>query len=68
MEGAVPSDVDNTAAFFADLRAQRRSNMRRRRAIAEYELDNLTTAWADDDSRWDDVWTETTSTMSRLVF
>ncbi|XP_051211148.1 uncharacterized protein [Lolium perenne] len=44
------SDIDNTEAFFADLRAQRRSARRRRRATAEFELDN--------DPRWDDVWTE----------
>ncbi|KAK1645340.1 hypothetical protein QYE76_063145 [Lolium multiflorum] len=35
-----PNDVDNTDAFFADLRAQRRSNRRHRRAIAEFELEN----------------------------
>ncbi|KAK1605604.1 hypothetical protein QYE76_029277 [Lolium multiflorum] len=56
-----PNDVDNTAAFFADLRAQRRSNRRHRRAVAVFELDNPNTTWADNDPRWDDIWTETTS-------
>jgi hypothetical protein len=56
-----PSDVVGTKAFFADLRAQRRADRRRRRDIAERELVNPTTTWADDDDRWDDVWTETTS-------
>ena len=56
-----PNDVDNTDAFFADLRAQRRSDMRHRRAVAEFELDNPNTTWADNDTRWDDIWTETTS-------
>jgi hypothetical protein len=54
---AVPWDVDNTEAFFADLRADRR----RRRDIAERELVNPNMTWADDDARWDDIWTETTS-------
>ena len=56
-----PNDVDNTDAFFADLRAQRRSDRRHRRAVAEFELDNPNTTWADNDPRWDDIWTETTS-------
>jgi hypothetical protein len=49
-----PSDV-------VDTRAQRRADRRRRRDIAERELVNPTTTWADDDDRWDVVWTETTS-------
>ncbi|KAK1650937.1 hypothetical protein QYE76_014524 [Lolium multiflorum] len=56
-----PNDVDNTDAFFADLRAHRRSNRRHRRAVAVFELDNPNTTWADNDPRWDDIWTETTS-------
>ena len=56
-----PNDVDNTDAFFADLRAQRRSNRRHRRAVANFELENPNTTWTEDDPRWDDIWTETTS-------
>ena len=56
-----PNDVDNTDAFFTDLRAQRRSNRRHRRAVAEFELENPNTTWAENDPRWDDIWTETTS-------
>ncbi|KAK1669884.1 hypothetical protein QYE76_058043 [Lolium multiflorum] len=56
-----PNDVDNTDAFFADLRAQRRSDRRHRRAVTEFELDNLNTTWADNDPRRDDISTETTS-------
>ncbi|KAK1606653.1 hypothetical protein QYE76_030326 [Lolium multiflorum] len=56
-----PNDVDNTDAFFADLRAQRRSDRRHRRAVAEFELDNPNTTWAENDPRWDDIWIETTS-------
>ncbi|KAK1680608.1 hypothetical protein QYE76_041456 [Lolium multiflorum] len=56
-----PNDVDNTDAFFADLRAQRRFNRRHRRAIAEFELENPNTTWTENDPRWDDIWTETTS-------
>ncbi|KAK1697706.1 hypothetical protein QYE76_014403 [Lolium multiflorum] len=56
-----PNDVDNTDAFFADLRAHRRSHRRHRRAVAEFELDNPNTTWADNDPRWEDIWTETTS-------
>ncbi|KAK1646745.1 hypothetical protein QYE76_064550 [Lolium multiflorum] len=29
--------------------------------IAVFELDNPNTTWADNDPRWDDIWTETTS-------
>jgi hypothetical protein len=57
----IPCDVDNTEAFFADLRAQRRSTRRRRRAIAEFELENPSTTWGENDPRWDDIWTATTS-------
>jgi hypothetical protein len=42
-----PNDVDNTEAFFADLRAQRRADRRHRQDIAERVLVNSTTAWAD---------------------
>ncbi|KAK1696639.1 hypothetical protein QYE76_013336 [Lolium multiflorum] len=52
-----PSDVDNTKAFFAHLRAQRRSARCRRRAIAEFELDNPNTTWGENDPRWVDMWT-----------
>ncbi|KAK1698178.1 hypothetical protein QYE76_014875 [Lolium multiflorum] len=55
-----PSDVDNTEAFFVDLRAQRRSVRRRRRAIAEFELDDPNTTCGENDPRWDDMWTVTT--------
>ncbi|KAK1630300.1 hypothetical protein QYE76_004615 [Lolium multiflorum] len=56
-----PNDVDNTDAFFANLRAQRRSNRRHRRAVAAFELENPNTTWTENDPRWDDIWTETTS-------
>jgi hypothetical protein len=56
-----PSNVLDMKAFFADLRAQRRADRCRRRDIVERELVKPTTTWADDDDRWDDVWTETTS-------
>nr|XP_051221406.1 uncharacterized protein LOC127339618 [Lolium perenne] len=56
-----PSDVVDRKVFFADLRARRRADRCRRRDIAEREFVNPTTTWADDDGRWDDVWTETTS-------
>ncbi|KAK1629481.1 hypothetical protein QYE76_003796 [Lolium multiflorum] len=56
-----PNDVFNTNAFFADLRAQRRFNRRHRRDVAEFELENPNTTWTENDSRWDDIWTETTS-------
>ncbi|KAK1678692.1 hypothetical protein QYE76_039540 [Lolium multiflorum] len=48
-------------AFFANLRAQRRSNRRHRRAVAAFELENPNTTWTENDPRWDDIWTETTS-------
>jgi hypothetical protein len=48
-------------AFFANLRAQRRSNRRHRRAVAAFELENSNTTWTENDPRWDDLWTETTS-------
>jgi hypothetical protein len=41
-----PSNVDNTSVFFANLRAQRRSDRRHRRTVAEFELDNPNTIWA----------------------
>ncbi|KAK1618073.1 hypothetical protein QYE76_023590 [Lolium multiflorum] len=56
-----PNDIDNTDAFFADLRAQHRSNRRHRRVIAEFEHDNPNTTWTENDPRWDNIWTETTS-------
>jgi hypothetical protein len=56
-----PSYIVDTEAFSVDLRAQGRADRRRRRDIAERELVNPTTTWADDDDHWDDVWTETTS-------
>ena len=56
-----PNDVDNTDAFFSDLRAQRMSNRRHRRAVATFELENPNTTWTENDPRWDDIWTETTS-------
>jgi hypothetical protein len=56
-----PSDIVNTEAFFADLKAQRRADRRRRRDVTERELVNHNKTWADDDDRWDDIWTETTS-------
>ncbi|KAK1610709.1 hypothetical protein QYE76_034382 [Lolium multiflorum] len=37
------------------------SNRRHRRAVAVFEIDNPNTTWADNDPRWDDIWTETTS-------
>ncbi|KAK1699215.1 hypothetical protein QYE76_015912 [Lolium multiflorum] len=48
-------------AFFANLRAQRRSNRRHRRAVAAFELENPNTTWTENDPRWDDIWMETTS-------
>jgi hypothetical protein len=56
-----PSDVDNSDTFFANLRAQRRSDRLHRWAVAVFELANPNTNWADNDTRWDDIWTETTS-------
>jgi hypothetical protein len=58
-----PQDVDDTEAFFANLRDQRRAARRRRRAAAEAELENTPDAedWEENDPRWDDYWTETTS-------
>jgi hypothetical protein len=56
-----PNNINNTDAFFANLRAHCRSNRRHRRAVAEFKLDNPNTTWADNDPRWDDIWTETTS-------
>ncbi|KAK1670121.1 hypothetical protein QYE76_058280 [Lolium multiflorum] len=56
-----PNAVDNIDAFFDDLRAQRRFNRRHRRAVAEFELKNPNTTWTENDRRWDDIWTETTS-------
>ncbi|KAK1683432.1 hypothetical protein QYE76_044280 [Lolium multiflorum] len=41
-------------AFFANLRAQRRSNRRHRRAVAAFELENSNTTWTENDPRWDD--------------
>ncbi|KAK1604165.1 hypothetical protein QYE76_027838 [Lolium multiflorum] len=43
-----------------DRRRTARSNMRHRRAVAAFELENPNTTWTDD-PRWDDIWTETTS-------
>ncbi|KAK1604231.1 hypothetical protein QYE76_027904 [Lolium multiflorum] len=56
-----PNDADNTDAFFANLRAQRRSDRRHRRAVAAFELENPNTTWTENDPRWEDIWTETTS-------
>ncbi|KAK1610704.1 hypothetical protein QYE76_034377 [Lolium multiflorum] len=50
-----PNDVDNTDAFFADLRAQRMSNRHHHPAVAEFELENPNTTWTENDPRWDDI-------------
>jgi hypothetical protein len=46
--------------FFNELTTHRRDR-RRCRAITEREIDNPNTTWGEDDDRWDDVWTATTS-------
>jgi hypothetical protein len=58
---SVASFFDNTEAFFAHLRAQRREDGCRHQDIATREIVNPNTTWSDDDARWDDVWTDTTS-------
>ncbi|KAK1651531.1 hypothetical protein QYE76_069336 [Lolium multiflorum] len=44
-----------------DRRRHARFNRRHRRAVAEFELENPNTTWTENDPRWDDIWTETTS-------
>jgi hypothetical protein len=61
-----PSDVCDKEDFYATQRAERRADRRRGREFAEQEIDNPNTTLGDDDPRWDDVWTATTSTTSRL--
>jgi hypothetical protein len=56
-----PNDVIAEEVFFYELKRQRRRDRRRRREIAEREIDNPNITWGEDDARWDDVWTVTTS-------
>jgi hypothetical protein len=53
-----PSDVIDEVVFFNE---QRTRDRRCRREFSEREIDNLNTTWGEDDPRWDDVWTATTS-------
>jgi hypothetical protein len=46
--------------FYAANRAEKRVDRRTRRAFAEAQLDGPCTI-ADEDPRWDDLWTTTTS-------
>jgi hypothetical protein len=55
------SNVIDEAAFFNELRTQRRADRHRHPDIVERELVNPNMTWGDDDDRWDDSWTETTS-------
>jgi hypothetical protein len=56
-----PSDVVDKQAFFNEQRAERRRDRRRRREIAEREFNNPNMTWGQDDPRWDNVWTGTSS-------
>jgi hypothetical protein len=55
------SDVADEEVFFNEQRAQRRADRRHHREITELEFDNPNMTWGEDDDRWDDVWTATTS-------
>jgi hypothetical protein len=46
-----PNDVVDKEVFFNEQRAQRRTDRRRCREIAERELDNPNTTWGKDDDR-----------------
>jgi hypothetical protein len=61
VEGSVPERCHDEEVFFNKQRSCRRGDRRRRREIAEQEIDNPNTTWGEDDPRWDDVWTATTS-------
>jgi hypothetical protein len=54
-------DARDEEAFYAAQREERRACLRRYRAFAEEEVDNLNTTLSDKDPRWDDLWSETTS-------
>jgi hypothetical protein len=56
-----PSDFIDKEEFFNEQRTRRRRDRRRRREFAEREIDNANTTVGDDDLRWDDLWTTTTS-------
>jgi hypothetical protein len=56
-----PSDIVDEEVFFNEQRAKRRTDRHRHREIVEQEFDNPNTTWGEDDDRWDDVWTVTTS-------
>jgi hypothetical protein len=47
--------------LFNELKRQRRRDRRRCREITEREIDNPNITWGEDNARWDDVWTVTTS-------
>jgi hypothetical protein len=52
-----PGDVRDEEDFYAAQRADRR----RRQAFAERKIDNPNTTLDDEELRWDNVWTSTTS-------
>jgi hypothetical protein len=56
-----PNDLIAEEVFFNELKRQRRRDRRCCREITEREIDNPNITWGEDNARWDDVWTMTTS-------
>jgi hypothetical protein len=55
------SDVIDKEVFFNKQRSRRRRDRCRHWEIAEREINNPNSMWVEDDPRWHNVWTVTTS-------